>query len=1018
MVFGCFKKKGKAGSKSLDELKRDIVIDDHEVPLETLLNRYSTSVTAGITESDAAQRLSRDGPNALTPPKQTPQWVKLCGSVFGGFNFLLWCASIASGIGYYMDVTTSEDDVPKDNLYMAVILATVVSVTGLFDFYQDRKSGSLMDSFANMIPPKTLVVRDGQTKEIEVKELVVGDLVRFRGGDRVPADLRVTLARGLKVDNSSLTGESDPQTRNTKFTSKNPLETKNLCLFSTSVLEGSGEGIVVLTGDRTVVGRIAALTTQVDSGPTPLAKEISHFIKIISVVAFTVGIAFFALALVYEYPIIKAIVFFMGIVVANVPEGIVPTVTVALTLTAVKMRKKFCLVKKLQAVETLGSTSTICSDKTGTLTQNRMTVTHLWFDGEIRDAEVLPPNDHFRGEKKYGQNESYQKLMRCATLCSRSHFRVPEYDVPLAKRVVNGDASEVAIMRYCEMIRGDGQVDEYRKQFPKLSEIPFNSTNKYQVSLHPMQNQNQNLLVMKGAPEKILKICSTYYQNGETKNVSKKFEKEFVKAYETLGSYGERVLGFCDLELNPNKYPLGFQFDTENVNFPIKNLRFLGLIAMIDPPRPGVPEAVRVCQNAGIRVVMVTGDHPITAKAIATQVHIIEEDEDVTQIIDHDPKYNTANDEIYGKGRLRKTSAIVVHGEQLATMSPKTLKTIVTNYQQIVFARTSPAQKLQIVEAFQEAGNVVGVTGDGVNDAPALRKADIGIAMGIAGTDVSKQAADMILLNDNFASIVTGVEEGRLIFDNLKKSIAYTLTSNIPEITPFMSYVLLGLPLPMSIVAILMIDLGTDLWPAISFAYEVPESDIMQRAPRNPKHDNLVNKRLVMFSYMQIGAIQACAGFTTYFVLMMSNGWFPKDLLGISEQWENKYIEDLEDSYGQQWSYEARKSLESSCYGTFFFTIVVTQWADLLASKTRKNSLVMQGLENQSLNGAMIFTVFLSTFVLNTPYVNTVLGVQAFRIEIAFLALPYALIIVFYDEWRKFCVRKWPSGYVYKETYY
>ncbi|KAF1758195.1 hypothetical protein GCK72_014653 [Caenorhabditis remanei] len=1015
-MFGCCKKK--KTNKSLDELKKDIVIDDHEIPLDALLKRYSSSETAGISEAEAATRLKTDGPNALTPPKQTSKWVKLAGSIFGGFNFLLWCAAVASAVGYGMDLSMSVDEeVPKDNMYMAIILASVVTVTGFFDFYQDRKSGNLMDSFANMIPPKTLVVRDGTTKEIEVKDLVVGDLVRFRGGDRVPADLRVTLARGLKVDNSSLTGESEPQTRNTNFTSKNPLETKNLCLFSTSVLEGSGEGIIIRTGDRTVVGRIAALTTQVDSGPTPLAKEINHFIKIISVVAFTVGVAFFVLAVVYEYPLLKAIVFFMGIVVANVPEGIVPTVTVSLTLTAVKMRKKFCLVKKLQAVETLGSTSTICSDKTGTLTQNRMTVTHLWFDGHIKDAELLPPNEHFHGEKRYLEIDSYQKLLRCATLCSRSHFRVPEYDVPLAKRTVNGDASEVAIMRYCEMIRGDGQVDEFRKTMPKIGEIPFNSTNKYQLSIHPM-SAKQNILVMKGAPEKILKLCSSYYHEGQTKNVSKKFEKDFQKAYETLGSYGERVLGFCDLEMSTTKYPHGYQFNMEDPNFPIKNLRFLGLIAMIDPPRPGVPEAVRVCQNAGIRVVMVTGDHPITARAIATQVHIIEENEQVTEIVATDPKCDPASDEIYGKGRLKATGAVVIHGEQLSTMSQKTLKTVVTNYHQIVFARTSPAQKLQIVEAFQSVGNVVGVTGDGVNDAPALRKADIGIAMGIAGTDVSKQAADMILLNDNFASIVTGVEEGRLIFDNLKKSIAYTLTSNIPEITPFMSYVLFGLPLPMSIIAILMIDLGTDLWPAISFAYEVPESDIMQRAPRNPIYDKLVNKRLVMFSYMQIGAIQACAGFTTYFVLMMSNGWFPQDLINLSEQWDNKYIDDLEDSYGQQWSYESRKALESCCYGTFFFTIVVTQWADLFASKTRKNSLVMQGLENQVLNTSVIFTCFLATFVLNTPFVNEVLGVQGFRLEIGFLALPFAFAIGLYDEFRRFFIRNYPGGYIYKETFY
>ncbi|PAV75993.1 hypothetical protein WR25_00405 [Diploscapter pachys] len=519
----------------------------------------------------------------------------------------------------------------------------------------------------------------------------------------------------------------------------------------------------------------------------------------------------------------------MGMVVANVPEGIVPTVTACLTLTAIKMRKKFCLVKNLEAVETLGSTSTICSDKTGTLTQNKMTVMHLWTDKKIHDAARWDANGEIAGLQP-PKGLAMEALLRCATLCSKSHWKVSSNvelvelfifieckisvhfhpTILLASQIGESFACAIRATRALSSLASDkvrGNVDNYREQCPKIAEIPFNSANKFQVSIHV--NGDRNLLVMKGAPERILKVCSTVLVDGKEVLTDKKFEKKFMEAYESLGGFGERVLGFCDLELNEAQFPVGYDFDTEKINFPLKNLRFLGLIAMIDPPRPGVPEAVRLCQEAGIKVVMVTGDHPITAKAIAEQVHIIEEGEEVVTLISNDA--NVPSDEHYGKGRLKATNAIVVHGEVLRNLSPVSLKEILTNYDQIVFARTSPTQKLQIVEAFQNNSQIVGVTGDGVNDAPALRKADIGIAMGIAGTDVSKQAADMILLNDNFASIITGIEEGRLIFDNLKKSIAYTLTSNIPEIIPFMTYVLLGFPLPLSVVAILMIDLGTDL---------------------------------------------------------------------------------------------------------------------------------------------------------------------------------------------------------------
>merc|ERR1719284_1423444 len=382
-----------------------------------------------------------------------------------------------------------------------------------------------------------------------------------------------------------------------------------------------------------------------------------------------------------------------------------------------------------------------------------------------------------------------------------------------------------------------------------------------------------------------------------------------------LGGMGERVLGFAHFYLDQTSFPKGFAFDTDEKNFPTEKLCFVGLMSMIDPPRAAVPDAVAKCRSAGIKVIMVTGDHPITAKAIARSVGIISEGNKTVEDIAEEKGIPVS------QVNKRDAKAAVVHGSDLRDLTDADLDEILLHHTEIVFARTSPQQKLIIVDGCQRQGQIVAVTGDGVNDSPALKKADIGVAMGIAGSDVSKQAADMILLDDNFASIVTGVEEGRLIFDNLKKSIAYTLTSNIPEISPFLLFIIADVPLPLGTVTILCIDLGTDLLPAISLAYEQAESDIMKRNPRNKFTDKLVNERLISMAYGQIGMIQASAGFFVYFVILCENGFWPSHLLGLRRAWDSIAVNDLTDSSGQEWTYADRKILEYTCHTAFFVSI-------------------------------------------------------------------------------------------------
>uniref|UniRef100_A0A1I8IUH4 Cation_ATPase_N domain-containing protein n=1 Tax=Macrostomum lignano TaxID=282301 RepID=A0A1I8IUH4_9PLAT len=882
-------------------------MDEHRIDIQELYSRLETNPTSGLTVEDAAQRLAKYGRNELTPPKTTPEWVKFCKTLFGGFSLLLWIGAVLCFFAYSIQ-TGAYENPPGDNLYLGIVLTFVVVVTGVFSYYQEAKSAKIMESFKKM---HAMALRGGQKLNVPSEELVIGDIVEVKLGDRIPADIRIITSHGFKVDNSCLTGESEAQSRTPEYTNENPLETKNLAFFSTNAVEGACTGIVICTGDHT---------------------------------------------------------------------GLLATVTVCLTLTAKRMASKNCLVKNLEAVETLGSTSTICSDKTGTLTQNRMTVAHMWCNNRILEADTSEEQNTAEYNKS---SPEWIALSRCAMLCNRAEFKAGEESKPVLKRECNGDASESALLKCVEL--SIGGVSEYRKKNTKVCEVPFNSTNKYQVSIHKTDDGDKRfLLVMKGAPERILDRCSHILINGKDVVMDDEWKSAFNTAYEELGGMGERVLGFCDFRLPAEEYADGYAFDPEEQNFPLMNLRFVGLMSMIDPPRAAVPDAVEKCRSAGIKVIMVTGDHPITAKAIAKGVGIISPTnktvEDIAKDRNMDPSMVNP----------REAQACVVHGSDLRDMTPAQIDEILRHHVEIVFARTSPQQKLIIVEGCQRQGAIVAVTGDGVNDSPALKKADIGVAMGIAGSDVSKQAADMILLDDNFASIVTGVEEGRIIFDNLKKSIAYTLTSNIPEISPFLLFILADVPLPLGTITILCIDLGTDMVPAISLAYEEAESDIMKRRPRDPQHDNLVNERLISMAYGQIGMIQASGGFFVYFVILAENGFLPSRLLGLRKEWDSEGVNDLEDSYGQEWTYAQRKRLEYTCHTAFFASIVIVQWTDLLICKTRKNSIFQQGMWNHHMTFGLFFETTLAAFMSYCPGLDKALRMQPMRFTWWLPALPFS----------------------------
>ncbi|KAM8927397.1 potassium-transporting ATPase alpha chain 2-like [Pelodytes ibericus] len=1003
-----FKSKDKS-AKKVENLKKELEMNDHTLTIKELESKYSVDIKQGLSTENGKELLQRDGLNKLTPPKGTPEIVKFMKLMVGGFSIVFWIGSVlcflAYGLQYQQDPTVS-----KDNLWLAIILIAVVVMTALFAYYQEAKSTNIMAGFKNMVPQQALVLRNGQRSEMLAENLVLGDIVYIKGGDKIPADLRFLEVHGCKVDNSSLTGESEPQPRSTEYTDENPLETKNLGFYSTTCLEGAACGIVINTGDRTVIGRIASLASQVGNQKTPIALEIEHFVHIISGLAIAVGALFFIISISMGYSPLNSVIFCIGIIVAYVPEGLLATVTVCLSLTAKRMAKKNCLVKNLEAVETLGSTSVICSDKTGTLTQNRMTVSHMWFDNQIHNADT---SEDQTGEMFDQSSPTWHSLVMIATLCNRAEFNSGQDDVPINKKQVNGDASEAALLKFTENVMG--KVMEVRHRNSKVVEIPFNSSNKYQVSIHIPEDSTRNgyLLVMKGAPERILERCDSIMIGGQPWPLDEEMRDNFQKAYLALGSLGERVLGFCQLQLPSATYAPGYPFDIENVNFPLSGLCFVGLISMIDPPRSSVPDAVMKCRSSGIKVIMVTGDHPITAKAIARSVGIFSSGSETVEDISERLKIPVEN------VNPRDAKSCVVNGGDITDMSSDVLDDILKNHMEIVFARTSPQQKLLIVEGCQRLGAIVAVTGDGVNDSPALKKADIGVAMGIAGSDAAKHAADMILLDDNFASIVTGVEEGRLIFDNLKKSIGYTVTKNIPEMIPFMVYVIINCPLPMGTITILFIELGTDIIPSIALAYEKAENDIMTRKPRNPYKDHLVNQQLLSFSYFQIAAIEAFAGFLNYFTVMAQQGYLPGLLIGLRPVWEDKTNQEVEDSYGQEWTYSQRLYQEWYCYTAFFISIVVCQMVNTIIRKTRKNSIIcLTFFKNKIIFLGLLSQVAIGLFLCYCPGMAEALHFMNLRVQYWFVGIAFAILILVYDEFRKLFIRKFPNSWVDRELYY
>ncbi len=745
----------------------------HILPADEVVKLFMTHAKEGLRKSEAERRLRQYGPNRLREKSRAPAWMLFLAQFKDVLMvILLVAAAISAGLGHEVEAAT---------------IGVIVLFSTILGFVQEYRAGRAIEALRSLAAPTATVLRDGEETEIPAADVVPGDIILLAAGDRVAADGRVVESVSMHADEAVLTGESLPVGKITVALQQEALpvgDRRNMVFAGTAVTYGRGAAVVTGTGMQTQFGEIAGMLEGVEEEETPLQLQLKKVGHILAIAAFAIVIAISILGLFRGQPLLEVFIFGIALAVAVVPEALPAVVTISLAIGVQRMVKRHALVRRLPAVETLGSTTVICSDKTGTLTKDQMTVRRI-VAGDILygvTGEGYAPVGIFTCEGKELEPSSVLKeLLRAAALSSDAHLVHEEGDGWMIK----GDPTEGALVVAAE--KGGMRKGALEEEAPRIAEIPFTSETKRMTTLH--RTPEGALAYAKGAPEVILPACAFVRTSAGDVPLDDARRQALLHHAQQMAQDALRVLAVAEKR-------------TDSVEQATDGLTLLGLLGMIDPPRPEARDAVARCRQAGIRPVMITGDHPLTATAIAWELGIL---------TDGETRTGAELDDMEEGDLLR-------HADRID-----------------VYARVSPAHKLQIVSALQERGNVVAMTGDGANDAPALKKADIGIAMGITGTDVAREAAAMTLLDDNFASIVAAVEEGRGIFGNIKKYLMYLLSSNIGEIALMGGASLLGMPLPLSAVQILYVNLATDGLPALALAFDPPERDLMKRPPRDPR---------------------------------------------------------------------------------------------------------------------------------------------------------------------------------------
>ncbi len=868
----------------------------------------------GLTNTEALRRLAEFGANEVEEVAREALLLTFAREFTHFFAIILW---IAAALAFFAE--WREPGQGMATLGFAIV--GVVLINGVFSFWQAYRAEQALAALKNLLPNTTKVVRSGAVRQVPAVELVPGDVILLEAGDILPADCRLVEAYGVRVNNATVTGESLPASRDSEPCDEpEPMHSRNTVLAGTSLVSGEAKALVFATGSHSAFGKIARLTQATAETISPLQAEIARVSRFVAGLALGLGVIFYFIGRAIGLSFWENFIFAIGIIVANVPEGLLPTVTLALAMGSQRMAKRNALIRHLPAVEALGCTTVICTDKTGTLTQNRMSAKRLFIAGRM--FEAIP-------DELAALIEPHRRFFEVAACC---------HDLKDARPAGGGagwlgDPMEIALVQ----LAADAM--PALPHSPRVDEIPFDSQRKRLSTVHA--SPGGRVLYCKGAPEVVLARCVRAAMNGGVVELAADLAVTFRTAAETMAEKGLRVLAFAWRELPES-------FDLANAE---ADMTLAGLVGLEDPPRTEVAEALQKCRDAGIKVIMVTGDHPHTATAIAREI-----------------------------GLVRCEAPVVITGEQLGHLSDIQLQ-LALDAPEILFARVLAEQKMRIVGALKKKRELVAVTGDGVNDAPALRKADVGIAMGRSGTDVTREAADVVLLDDNFASIVAAIEEGRAVFANIRNFLTYILTSNVPELIPYLAFVVFRIPLPLTIIQILAVDLGTDMLPALGLGAEKPALDIMKAPPRS-RTDRLLTWPLLARAYLFLGLMQAAAAMSAYWFVLRNGGW----------------------SFGEQLA--ARDPLYLQATTACLSAIIVMQIANVFLCRSERQSILARSLTSNKLILAGIATeLLLIGLIVYTPWGQALFGTAPIALVVWIFIIPFALGMLALEELRKWLIR-------------
>jgi sodium/potassium-transporting ATPase subunit alpha len=883
----------------------------HNLEKEEVFHALLTSQN-GLTLEEVQGRLKEYGYNEIKEVRKKSHVLRFIAQLTHFLAIVLWIAAAMCFLSEFLH--------PGEGmLTLGIAIVAVIFINAVFTFIQEYRAEKALAALKKLLPFYVRVLRNGKEEEISARDVVPGDIMLLTEGDKIPADARLVETHELKVNHAPLTGESEPLMRDHEAFYGESIESPNIAFAGTTVVSGSGKAIVFATAMSTEFGRIAHLTSAVESGLSPLQREIVKATRLVAVIAASVGVFFFSLGILIGRNFWDNFIFAIGITVALIPEGMLPTMTLSLAMGSQRMAKRKALIKNLPSVETLGAVTVICTDKTGTLTQNRMSAVKIWVNDTLIDSRDLQKNNSV-------------ELLKTAYLCNNTR---------LVDGLYKGDPTEVALFQFARDKAGDYTAE-------RLREIPFDSDRKKMTTLNRLEGKT--FAFSKGAAETLLLSCDHILMNGERMPFTQDIGDKIYKASHAMMDKGLRVLAFGYRYMEQD---IIGQLSDDEIE---KSMVFVGLIGLEDPPRPEVAEAIRKCNQAGIKIIMMTGDAERTAFAIARETGLI------------------------------RGTPVVLQGKEMDALSDQTLQERLSA-KEVLFARVSPKHKMRVVSILKEEGEIVAVTGDGVNDAPALKKADIGIAMGISGTDVAKEASDMILLDDNFATIVNAIEEGRAVYENIKKFIAYIFASNIPEAVPYLAYILFRIPLPLTVIQILAVDLGTDMLPSLALGAEKPTPGIMKQPPRKLQ-ERLLNISLLTKAYLFLGPIEAVACMSGFFWVLYGGGWIWGTML---PQTDMLYLQAT-----------------TAC----LTAIIITQIGNVFACRSSIESVFSIGFfSNKLIFTGILFELLLQLFIVYHPIGNKLFGTAPLSVSVWLFLLPFSVILLAAEEARKVFMRSFrPSS--------